>query len=131
MKRLVLAALLLVSTACATAGLTRVAAAYQRADEGVVAIGTVQHAAIELNKINICPTPPATEPACHKLLSDANTGIVVDAATDALTTMKAAPAGWKVAVTTAIDRITLRLDAAGKHEVSAYLTAARAIVNSF
>ena len=39
-----------------------------QANEVVVAIGTLQHAAIELNKVQVCPTPAT----CHPLLIDAH-----------------------------------------------------------
>lgn len=93
------------------------------AKQAAVAIGTAQHAAIELNKIQTCDQ--AQPPACHPLLSDHNTGIVVDAVTDALTTMRAIPDGWKATADAAIVRIEGRLDAAGKEQFNGYLEAAR------
>jgi len=99
---------------------------FYQADRGVVAIGTVQHVAIDLNRIQVCDPQP-----CHALLSDQNTRIVVDATTTALTTIKAAPSGWAAAATTALERLAAQLDEAGKKELAAYLDAARQIVTTF
>lgn len=93
------------------------------ANEVTIAIGTVQHAAIDLNKAQVCTPAP-----CHPILSNHNTGIVVDAATDALTTIKATPDGALATAVAAIDRMQARLDAAGKQEIAAYLGAARTII---
>jgi hypothetical protein len=59
------------------------------------------------------------------LLSDRNTGIVVDAVTDGLTTLRALPAGWKATTVAVLDRIQIRLDAAGLTKFTPYLTAGR------
>jgi hypothetical protein len=127
MKRLLLAVVLTASFGCAhaPANLTPQQQVVFTANQGVVAIGTVQHASIELNKIQICDPAP-----CHPLLSDANTKIVVDAVTDALTTLRATPQGWQGIVTVALDRIQLRLDAAGKQQIAAYISAARSFLVS-
>lgn len=121
-------ALALVGSACAKTppSLTPVGVKYFQANRGIVAIGTVQHVAIELNKVQICTPEP-----CHPLLSEANTRIVVDATTDTITTITATPEGWKPTLDTGLKRIEDRLDAAGKTELAAYLAAARAILTSF
>lgn len=126
-------ALTLITASCAKApsSLTPVGVKYYQANRGVVAAGTLQHVAIELNKVQVCPTPPATTPACHPLLSEANTRIVGDATSSAITVMRQAPDGWKPTLDAALTQISSKLDAAGKQELAAYLDAARAIVNSF
>ena len=91
-----------------------------QANEAVVIVGTVQRAAIGLNGVQLCEPLP-----CHPLLSTANTGLVVDAATDALVTLRAAPSGWKGVALAALDRIALRLDAAGITKFTPYLAGAR------
>ena len=127
MKRLVcLVALLIVSCAKTPPSLSPTGARYFQADRGVVAIGNIQHVALELNRMQVCSPAP-----CHPLLTDANTRIVVDASTDALVTIKAAPQGWKTALAVALDRIKTRLDVAGNTELAAYLNAARLIMESF
>lgn len=97
-----------------------------QANEAVLIIGQTQNAAIELNKIQRCE--PAPSVVCTPLLSDRNTGVVVDAATDGLTTLRAVPAGWRATTSAAIDRIAMRLDAAGQAKFSAYLQAARSML---
>lgn len=96
-----------------------------RAKTAVVAIGTMQHAAIELNKIQVCDPKP-----CHPLLSDSNTGVVVDAATDALKTLRAVPDGWKATADAAVVRVEHRLDAGGKSQFTVYLEAARLAIKA-
>lgn len=85
-----------------------------RAREAAVAVGAIQHVSIEMNKV--------------ELLSDANTRIVVDAATDILSSIRALPEGWKAVTDVGIQRIEARLDAAGKTKLKPYLEAARIIV---
>lgn len=135
----VVVALALTAASCAHTppNLTPTGAATFRANEAVVALGTVQHAAIELNKIQVCQqnaqpvVPPLTSPApCHPFLSDANTGVVVDNATTAFNAVKAIPDGWKAAITQALSTISERLDADGRASLGAYLTAASTILNS-
>lgn len=93
------------------------------ANEAIVAIGTVQHAAIQLNAVQTCtPTP------CHPILSDHNTGVVVDVAVPALVTLKAATAGPQAVLDAALAEIEKKLDAAGKRELTPYLRAARAVL---
>lgn len=128
MKRLILILALLVTSACVHpapgTSLPPGADVILTAKQAVIAIGTVQHAAIELNKIQQCDA--ATPPVCHPFLSTQNTTVVVDAATDALTAMKAIPSGWKATSDAALARMQLRLDAAGKTQLATYLSAARA-----
>lgn len=126
MKRyLLLVAIFALSCAHAPTSLSPIGARYYQADRGIVAIGTVQHTAIELNKVQVC------NPTCHALVSDANTKTVIDVATATITTIKTAPDGWKAAVSAGIDQIILKLDASGKQELDAYLQAAKTIVNTF
>ena len=95
-----------------------------QANEGVVALGTVQHTAIELNKIQVC------DPACHPLVSDRNTGIVVDAVADGLKAIQRVPDGWKATAVVVLERIEGRLDAAGKEKLAAYVIAARTVIDA-
>lgn len=119
MKTVLLCLVLALSIGCTHAppSLSPAGARVYQANEVVVAIGTLQHAAIELNKTQVCPTPAT----CHPLLLDANTKVVVDASTAALTTIKATPDGWKAAASALLTQITTRLDAAGKTQLSAYV----------
>jgi hypothetical protein len=95
-----------------------------QANEGVVALGTVQHAAIELNKVQACTS------ACHPLLPDKDVAVVVDNVTSALIIIKQVPNGWKATIISALNAISTRLDAEGKMRLSAYLGAAIAVVNA-
>lgn len=127
MKRLLfILAILIASCAKPPTSLSPLGAKYYQADRGVVAIGTLQHAAIQLNKVQVCDPAP-----CHALLSDNNTRMVVDATTTALTTMRATPTGWAAAVNAALTGITSQLDDAGKKELSVYLDSVKQIVTIF
>lgn len=95
------------------------------ANDVVVGLGTLQHAAIELNKAQTCTT--ATPPACTPLLSEANTRIVVNAVGEALKTIQQVPNGWKATAGSALTAITARLDAAGQAKLAAYIQAVRTI----
>lgn len=100
------------------------ARAYQ-ANQAVVALGTVQHAAIELNKIQVCNPAP-----CHPLFSNKDTAIVVDNVTTALTTMRTVPQGWKATALSALQAVKMRLADDGKASIAAYLDTAIAIVSA-
>ena len=136
MKRILLLALLTVS--CAShippATLSGVGVSAWYANEAVVAIGTLQHVAIELNKVIICDAPTATSnaiPSCHPILSDANTRVVVDSVTVALNTMRAVPSGWVQTTVTALDQISNKLDQYGQVKLRPYLDAARIVIGNF
>lgn len=90
----------------------------QMVDEAVIAVGTLQHAVIELNKIQTGEPP-------HPLVSDTDTRTVVDAVADALTVLKQAPAGWRATVQTLITRVEGRLSADARRRASPYLAALR------
>lgn len=125
--KVLLFALCLSLSACASKAPSSLSPAGVRiwqADQAVVALGTVQHVAIGLNAIQKCDPAP-----CHPLLSNANTGIVIDAVTDGVNTIKAIPSGWKATAMAALDRIAGRLDAAGQSDLAAYVEAARAVLN--
>ena len=126
MKRWLLV-LALVTTACAKVPPNYPAGAdvILKARTAVVAIGTMQHAAIELNKIQVCPPQP-----CHPLLSDRNTGVVVDVSTDALKTLREVPDGWRATADAAVVRVEQRLDAGGKSQFNVYLEAARLAIKA-
>lgn len=124
MKRRIVFAVVWCTLACAPvpSSLSPQGAAVYKANEVVVALGTLQHVAIELNKTCQTPTPP-----CQPILPEADTRIVVDAVTDALTTLKAGPDNWKAMASAALTRIDTRLDAAGKGRLSAYIQAVKTI----
>lgn len=128
MRKLVTALVLALTVACAKTppNLDPTGALTFQANEAVVAVGTVQHAAIQLNEVRVCDAAAV----CTPLLSDANTRIVVEASTDALTTIRKVPSGWKATSLAAMERIQLRLDAAGKEKLSVYVTAAITIINA-
>lgn len=124
MKRSILLVVLLFAGCASNAPptLTPAGVLIWQANEAVVALGALQHAAIELNKVQRC------EPACVPLLSDRNTGIVVDAVTSALLTIKQVPSGWKPTALAALTQIDARLDQIGKDKVAAYVRAARTVL---
>lgn len=97
-----------------------------RANEAVVALGQIQHVAIELNAAQVCPTPTTCRPA----LADAQTRIIVTAITTALPAIAASPSGWRSVAIQAVTGIRARLDAAGRMKLQPYLTAALAALQS-
>lgn len=125
---LVIAVILLSTCAKAPSTLSPVGQRTYQANQAVVAIGTLQHAAIELNKVQVCVPPP--DGKCHPLLSDNDTGIVVDAVANALTVVKQVPDGWKPTFTQALATISQRLSQAGKPQLAAYITAVNTVLNS-
>ena len=124
-KRMILLVAALVCLHCASAPptLSPQAAIAYRANNVVVAIGAVQHAAVALNGVQTCEPAP-----CHPILSDANTRIVVDASTTALTAIRSAPDGAKATAVTALEQIERQLDAFGLQQLQPYVQAARAVV---
>ena len=101
-------------------------AAYKRdvyANEAVVTIGSLQHTAIELNKVMICASAEPT--SCHQALSEANTRVVVRASNGALKVIQAVPSGWKAATDVALEQIENELDATGKTKFMPWVMAAR------
>ena len=127
MQRILIALALVVVTACAGKAPPNIAPAdvgIWQADQAQVVLGTLQHVAIGLNAINKCNT--AAPPVCVPLLDDENTGIVVDAVTDAIIVIQATPDGWRAALSAGLARLDARLDAAGKSDLKGYLDAARA-----
>lgn len=125
-SRMVLVALV-VCVGCAKAppNLSPVGQRTYQANQAVVALGTVQHAAIELNKIQVCTPAP-----CHPLLSDKNTALVVDNMTTAFNGIRGVPSGWKATALTALQSVQMRLDAEGKSSIAAYLDMAITLVSS-
>lgn len=101
-----------------------------QANEVVVHLGQLQDVAIGLNGIKRCPTPETPEANCPPVLSDTNTGYVVDAVEVAVKTIQKVPEGWKAAALTALDAVEKQLDAAGKAKLLSYLTVARQAVES-
>ena len=114
-----------VMSSCAKppASLSPAGAKVYQANQAVVAIGTLQHAAIELNKIQNCQPMP-----CQPFLSDKNTGVVVDNVATALMTIRAVPAGWKATAQAALTEIAARLDGDGKTQLASYLNAASTVI---
>lgn len=119
-----LVVVLLLAAACAKAPatLTPVGVLSWQANQAVVAIGTVQHAAIQLNDIDRC------DPTCVPLLSDANTRLVVDISTAAFNTIRAVPSGWKATTLAALEQMAAGLDTSGRTTLAAYVQTARTIV---
>lgn len=111
---LLIATLLLTGCASAPPSLSPEAAALWRMNEAVIALGTVQHTAIEFNKLG--------------MLSDDNTRHVVEVVTDALITIRVAPQGHRAVVAQALTRIRDRLDRVGQEQMAAYLDTAREVV---
>lgn len=95
------------------------------ATDVVIALGTLQHAAIELNEKLVCDS--AAPPVCAPLLSEANTRIVVQNVTSTLTAMGPNPANIQVTVDTTLKEIESRLDAAGKTKILPYIQAVRVV----
>lgn len=127
--RALLMTVLMLTVSCAAhapATLSPAGVANWQANEAVVAIGTLQRAAIALNAVQKCE---ASGP-CAPLLSDQNTRHVVDAVEVALKTIERVPDGWKAAANAAIDAINATLDAAGQGKLRGYLEAARQILNA-
>ena len=100
-----------------------------QADQAQVILGELQHTAIQFNTVKVCPEPPAPVTDCHPLLSDKNTGYVVDGVTAALKTIHASPQGWQATSLTALEQISVTLDAYGKTQLAAYIDAARTALN--
>lgn len=128
LRRTFLAIALCATLACASkapSGLSPAGVRVWQANEAVVALGTAQHAAIQLNKVQVCTPAP-----CHPLLSDRNTGIVVDNVLTALRMIRAVPAGWKAIALAALDAIISRLDDDGQTKFGAYLEAAYTIITA-
>ena len=126
MRKLILALFVATSVSCARQppNLPAADVVIWQATEVAVAIGQIQSAAIKLNAVQVCPTPAT----CHPLLSTRNTGIVVDAVTDALLTIKAMPNGWLATANAALKQIADRLDPEGRSKLSAYMAAVRAVI---
>lgn len=122
----VLTLLLSMGCAKAPASLSPQGAAVFKANEAVVALGTLQHAAIELNALKTCDV----QKVCTPVLSDANTRVVVDSVEAALKTIRAVPDGWKATAGTALQQIQLKLDQSGRLKISAYVTAARTVLDA-
>ena len=95
-----------------------------QADQVQVILGELQHTAISFNTVKVCPTPNSTTD-CRPLLSDKNTGVVVDTVTSALLTLRKAPDGWNATGLAALEQISSALDAVGKTQLAAYIDAAR------
>lgn len=99
-----------------------------QANEIQIAFGALQRSAIALNAVTRCDT--AQPPVCMPLLSDANTRVVIDGTADVVKTLRAVPAGWKATALEGLDRITTRLDAAGKTKLASYLSVISSVAGS-
>jgi hypothetical protein len=96
-----------------------------KANEVVVALGTLQHTAIELNKVQVCEPAP-----CRPLLSDKNTGVVVDSVTSTLKVLRGVPSGWRTIVRNALSQILERLDDFGQQRLRPYIEIVAALAYS-
>lgn len=100
-----------------------------QANEAVVAVGTLQRVAIELNGVKVCQPPP-DDAKCSPLLSDRNTRTVIDAVAVALNTIKQVPNGWKATALTALEKIRAELAGDDRRKLDPYIEAARTVVNA-
>lgn len=125
----VVASMVMACASNAPPSLTPAGVRIWQANEAVVALGTLQHVAIQLNGVQRCEAPP-NDAVCAPVLSTQNTGVVVDAVTAALTTVRQVPSGWKPTALAALTQIEARLDAAGKTKLSAYVVAARTVIEA-
>lgn len=125
MRQALFVMLLLLAPACAKQppNLDPATLKVWQANEAVVAIGTVQHAAIELNRAQICEPAP-----CRPILSDTNTRTVINVVESALISIRQVPTGWKATGIEALAEIEKRLDEAGKTKLVSYVQAARTII---
>jgi len=126
MKKMLIVLFALVVTACASnapPSLTPAGVKIWQANEAVIALGTMQRAAIGLNDIEVCQPEP-----CRPLLSDANTRKVIDGVEVGVKTITAVPSGWQIAASTALKEVSDNLDAAGKVKFGPYIEAARTIL---
>lgn len=122
-------AMLAIAVACASrapATQTPKALRLWQANEVVVHLGQLQDVAIGLNGIQQCPTPSE----CAPVLSDKNTGYVVDAVEIAVRTIQKVPEGYKAAALSALETIEKQLDVAGKAKLVPYISVARQMVNA-
>ena len=132
-RKLFVSTLVFVSISCASKAppvQTPAALKLWQANEAVLYLDQVLDVAIGLNNIQQCPTPPATEPACHPVLSEQNTRYVVDGIGAAVKTIQAVPAGWKATANAALDSLAKQLDAMGRSKLVPYIDVARTLLNS-
>jgi hypothetical protein len=127
MTPLLIAVALAVGSSCAKAPPSLSPAGVQvwKLNEVVVSVGTIQHAAIELNKVQICEPAP-----CRPLLSDQNTRSVIDVVSVTLRTLRAIPQGWPAIVDSALVEITNRLDTFGQQKLKPYIEAVRVLLSA-
>lgn len=104
--------------------LTGIARTVYRADEVGVLLGSVQHAAIELNKITECDA----EAKCTALLSDRNRRVIVNVITPTLVAMDALPSGYLTLTQSAIEQINAQLDSEGRDRMRPYFVAIQVAV---
>lgn len=95
-----------------------------QADQVQVILGELQHTAISFNTVKVCPDPAAPA-VCHPVLSDKNTGLVVDTVMAALRVLKQAPEGWNATGLAALNQVAEALDEAGRTQLASYIQAAR------
>lgn len=98
------------------------------ANEVVVALGTLQHAAIALNAITVCD--PGTKIVCHPFFSDEHTRATIDVTRSALEQIDELPARWNQATLTACDQLYERITLSDHPDLklNPYIETARAIV---
>ena len=125
--RALVVAVALVAPACASrapATLDPQSVRVWQAAKAVAALGTVQHAAIELNAIERCDESGA----CSPLFSDRDTAMVISIVAPTVTAIGQAPNGWFSVADVALVEIADRLDEGGQRELAIYLQTARAVL---
>lgn len=90
---------------------------YWRANEVQVAFGAVQHAAIELNKLQ--------KSDGTRVLSDASTLTVIGIVEDVVLTLRRTPEGWVGIANGGLQRLTERLDPEARARLGSYLDVIR------
>ncbi len=110
------------STSCAPVptSLSATGRMVYRADEAVIMLGALQHAAIELNQTSDC----VSGQECKPLLSERDTRVIVNVVTPTLKALDALPNGWLPVFQASIQQITEQLDAEGRERLRPYLLAA-------
>lgn len=121
--------LVVLLSACASkapASLTPRTVPVWQANEVVVALTALEEAAIGFNREQICDEAGT----CRAMLSDAYTRVVLEAAKDAVQTIRQTPAGWAAVGAAAIERIEMRLGAAGLTRLQPYIMAVRLVLSN-
>jgi hypothetical protein len=97
-----------------------------QANQAVIALGDLQRAAINYHATHRCDDNGLN---CVRMLSEANTRVVVSAIVPALERIKAEPSSWKPVGLGALNTIDQGLDAKGHERMDADLTKARSTLD--